>query len=236
MQPPLPPNLPHNLPLELQVHFGTNKKYFEKLLSKDFSLSTTPVTDTDIAKIQKSYEASHRIRDFEIGLYWQRLNYLWAITAVIFAGWGFLLSKILEDINKANEFLYFSASLISILGSILTMFGIFIVKAGRHWQTVWEYHITTLEPFVSGSLYAMEFKPNGNSKKPSISNTLALFNTFVLLFWFVSAIVFAIIPVRDSDDIVQWVHIILYTVVVGAFWIINRAVTKKDTYKIELDN
>lgn len=230
------PQLPHDLPLELQIHFGTNKKYFEKLLSKDFSLSTTPVTDTDIAKIQKSYEASHRIRDFEIGLYWQRLNYLWAITAIIFAGWGFLVSKILEDINKASEPLYFSVSLISILGSILTMFSTFIVKAGKHWQTVWEYHIIKLEPFISGSLYAMDFKPSGSSKKPSISNTLALFNTFILLFWFCSAIVFAIVPVRDSDEIVQWMHIALYTIVVGAFWIINRAVTKKDTYKIELDN
>lgn len=229
------PSLPHNLPLELQDHFSINKKYFEKLLAKDFSQPTTQVTDTDIAKINKSYEASHRIRDFEIGLYWQRLNYLWAITAVIFAGWGVLVFKILENVYKTNEVLYFSASLISILGSILTIFSDFIIKAGKHWQTVWEYHITKLEPFISGSLYAMEFKPNGNIKKPSISNTLALFNAFVLSFWFLSAIVFAIVPVKDSDEIVQWIHIFLYTIVVGAFWIINKSVTKKDSYKIEID-
>lgn len=226
----------YGLPAELQVHFGTNKEYFEKLLSKDFSLTTTPVTQSDLDKIKSSFEVSHRIREFEIGLYWQRLNYLWAITAVFFAGWGILVSKILEDVDKTDPLYFYSVSLISIFGSILTIFNNFIVKAGKHWQTVWEYHLTKLEPFISGSLYAMKFKPHSNSKKPSISKTLELFNIFILLFWFGSAVVFAIAPVRKDNEMVQWIQIGLYVVIVGAFWLISNKVTNQSTYNVDMIN
>ena len=236
MQPPLPPTQAYGLPDELQVHFGINKDYFGQLLTKDFSSTSTQVTITDVDKITKAYEASHRIRDFEIGLYWQRLNYLWAITAVFFAGWGVIVFKILEDVEKAGMFLYYSVSLVSIFGSILAIFTNFIVYAGKHWQTVWEYHITRLEPFISGSLYAMKFKPDGKTKQPSISRTLELFNRFVLFFWFSSAVIFAIVPVRNDNAMVQWIQIGIYVIVVGAFWIISKNVTKKSTYKVELDS
>lgn len=236
MQPQLSSTSAYGLPAELQGHFGINKDYFGKLLCKDFSSITTHVTSNDVDKIKNAYDASHRIREFEIGLYWQRLNYLWAITAVFFAGWGVIVFKILEDVDKSDPFLYYSVSLISIFGSILAIFTNFIVNAGKHWQTVWEYHITRLEPFISGSLYAMKFKPNGNSKQPSISKTLELFNRFILFFWFGSAIVFAIAPFKNDDAMVQWIQIGIYVIVVGAFWLISKNVTKKNTYKVDLMN
>ncbi|MFI3036988.1 hypothetical protein ACH54D_09015 [Atlantibacter hermannii] len=82
MQPPTSSTSAYGLPAELQYHFTQNHEYFGKLLSKDFSSTSTQVNDINIDKINKSYEASHRIREFEIGLYSQRLNYLWAITVV----------------------------------------------------------------------------------------------------------------------------------------------------------
>lgn len=62
----------YNLPNELVEHFSNNIVYFEKLLSKDFSDLNVNVAPEDIKKIEKSFEVSHRIRDFEINLYWQR--------------------------------------------------------------------------------------------------------------------------------------------------------------------
>lgn len=231
-----PSSSSYGLPPELQVHFGINKDYFGKLLSKDFSSITTQVSATDVDKITKAYEASHRIREFEISLYWQRLNYLWAITAVFFAGWGVIVFKILEDVDKSGPLLYYSVSLISIFGSILAIFTNFIVNAGKHWQAVWEYHLTRLEPFISGSLYAMKFKPNGKAKQPSISKALELFNRFILFFWFSSALIFAIVPVRNDDAMVQWIQIVVYVIFVGAFWLISKNVTEQRTYKVKLDS
>ena len=121
----------YNLPTELVEHFSNNIAYFEKLLSKDFSDLNINITPEDIKKIEKSFEVSHRIRDFEIGLYWQRLNFLWAITALLFAGWGALIFKIIEfNEGEAPYIMFASLSFLSLIGGIVTIFTSFIIDAG----------------------------------------------------------------------------------------------------------
>lgn len=228
----------YNLPPELVEHFTKNIDYFSKLLSKDFSNTNMNITQSDISKIEKSFDVSHRIRDFEIGLYWQRLNYLWAITALLFAGWGALIIKIIDMQDKNIPYsIFFSLSFISLVGCVLSIFTSFIIIAGKHWQKVWEYHVYALEPFVSGGLYAIKFK-NSNIKntKASISKTVEIFNFAILILWVISTIIAAIIPSQISNSAAGWIQAGISFIIILSFIGIRNAVTKKESSNIQLDN
>lgn len=225
----------YNLPPELVEHFTNSTEYFEKLLSKDFSDTDVNVTPADISKIEKSFDISHRIRDFEIGLYWQRLNFLWAITALLFAGWGALIFKILEFKGGDAPYIMFaSLSFLSLIGGIVTIFTSFIIDAGKHWQKVWEYHVHALEPFVSGHLYAIQFSYK-NKKRVSISRSVETFNYALLFLWACSAIFAAIIPSQIGNSLAGIIQLVISLLIVGAFVYIRNSVTKKESIKIELE-
>lgn len=228
----------YNLPNELVEHFTKHINYFGKLLSKDFSKPNTLVTQDDLKKIEISFNNSHRIREFEINLYWQRLNYLWAVIALLFAGWGTLAIKIVETAGKNTSLtLYISLSIISLIGCVVTIFTSFIVKAGKHWQKVWEYHIYALEPFVSGSLYTMKFKIDDvKYKKPSISKTVEVFNWCLLLLWVLSTILSAIIPIQINNSLAAWLQVSLSILILVLFFIIKNKVTQEDKNNILLEN
>lgn len=223
----------YNLPSELVDHFEKNITYFEKLLSKDFSNININVTPDDIKKIEKSFEVSHRIRDFEIGLYWQRLNFLWAIIALLFAGWGALIFKIIEfKEGEAPYIMFASLSFLSLIGGIVTIFTSFIIDAGKHWQKVWEYHVYALEPFVSGHLYAIQFKYK-NKRKASISRSVETFNYALLILWVCSAIFAAIIPPQITNDYALWIQFAISLIIWVAFQHIGKSVTKGDFDRME---
>src|SRR5471030_153230 len=227
----------YDLPSELVGHFTNNLEYFGKLLYKDFSNTSVNVTSDDLKKIERSFDVSHRIRDFEIGLYWQRLNYLWAITALLFAGWGALIIKIIDMQDKHIPYsVFFSLSFISLVGSIISIFTSFIIIAGKHWQKVWEYHVYALEPFISGSLYAIKFKySNARIIKASISKTVEAFNFSILFLWLVSAVIAAIIPSQISNSMAGWIQVGISIIIILVCFIIRSTVTKKEFRNIELD-
>lgn len=225
----------YNLPPELVEHFSNNIAYFKKLLSKDFSDLNVNVTPEDIKKIEKSFEVSHRIRDFEINLYWQRLNFLWAITALLFAGWGALIFKIIEfNGGEAPYIMFASLSFLSLIGGIVTIFTSFIIEAGKHWQKVWEYHVYALEPFVSGHLYAIQFSYK-NKQRASISRSVETFNYALLFLWACSAVFAAIIPSQIGNGLAGIIQLVISLLIAGAFVYIRNSVTKKESVNIQLD-
>ncbi|MBG0637038.1 hypothetical protein I4P06_03310 [Enterobacter asburiae] len=227
----------YNLPSDLIEHFEKNIAYFSKLLNKDFKDLNVNITADDLKKIERSFEISHKIREFEIGLYWQRLNYLWAITALLFAGWGALIIKIIDLQNGHVPYsIFFSLAFVSLVGCILSIFTSFIIIAGKHWQKVWEYHVYTLEPFVSGCLYSIKFK-NSNPKnvKASITKTVEVFNFSLLILWVLSAIIAAIMPSQISNSMAGWIQLLISSVMVVLFLLIRKEVTNKTTDGIEMD-
>ncbi|WP_343500603.1 hypothetical protein [Enterobacter bugandensis] len=227
----------YNLNSELIDHFEENIDYFSKLLNKDFKNINVNISSEDLKKIERSFELSHKIRGFEIGLYWQRLNYLWAITALLFAGWGALIIKIIDLQNGHVPYsIFFSLSFISLVGCILSIFTSFIIIAGKHWQRVWEYHVYALEPFVSGCLYSIKFKSsNPKNIKASITKTVEVFNLSLLFLWVLSAIIAAIMPSQISNSMAGWIQLLISSIMVVVFLIIRKEVTNKKTDDIEMD-
>lgn len=221
--------------LHLTSHFDNNKEYFNKLLSKDFSLAEVYLTLQDKERMKEAYNKAHHVREYEINLFWSRLNYLWAITAVLFAAGGVILNDMinLAEGKEVNELQFLSLFSVSIFGSSLTTVSIFVTKAGKHWQQVWEYHLTALEPFQSGHLYSLKFeRKNGSS--PSITRSVAIFHIFLLIIWGVLTFFSAVFPFTKDNHILMIVEAIVIVLIYWLFNVIDRYVSKSSDNKLNL--
>ncbi|WP_414163026.1 hypothetical protein ACMGGS_13150 [Superficieibacter sp. BNK-5] len=223
------------LPQHLVKHFNDNIIYFSKLLLKDYNNPDAVLTLQDRERIKEAFEKTHHIREYEISLYWSRLNYLWTITAVLFAGWGVILNSMInpENGHTVNNLQYFTLFLISMFGVALTIVSRLITKAGKHWQQVWEYNLTRLEPFQSGNLYGLKFK-NGNKIAPSISRSVSIFHIFLLFMWGSSALFSATIPFFENNHAFLIVEFIVLVLMYWLYSWINQYVVKSDNNVLTL--
>ena len=100
-----------------------------------------------LEKAEKALNLALDIRKFEIGLYWQRTAYFWALIAAAFAGYFAILGAThLED----QKYLAF---IISCVGLVFS-FAWYLVNCGsKFWQENWENHVDILEDDVVGPLY-----------------------------------------------------------------------------------
>lgn len=224
--------LNRGVPIELTTHFNSNIKYFNYLLKKDFSVKSTLLTGLDKEKIKEAYNKAHHIREYEINLFWSRLNYLWLINTVLFSAWGIIVYSIINA--KDVTFLhYFTLFLLSLFGSAFTFLAASIARAGKFWQQVWEYHVHVLEPFVSGSLYSMPFTQN--LTRPSISRSIMVFFTFSLMIWVLSSIS-AVVLLSFSSKFIFIFEALAVIVTYGVFYIIDKNIRKPSGNSITLSD
>jgi hypothetical protein len=101
----------------------------------------------DHGKAEKALEHALDIRKFEIGLYWQRAAYFWALIAAAFAGYFAILSA--ERLHD-KEFL---AYIIGCIGFLFTWAWFLVNRGSKYWQENWENHVDMLEDNVTGPLY-----------------------------------------------------------------------------------
>lgn len=222
-------------PTELECHIKLNIKYFNKLLGKILDYHNPILTEEDKGKIKEAYEKSHHIREYEINLFWSRLNYFWAITAVLLTGWGVILNSIItpEKDHVASEWQYATLFLISIFGIALAMISSQITMAGKHWQQVWEHHLINLEPFQSGNLYSMKFK-NNDKTPPSITRAVNIFHYFLVLIWAASSISSAVIPFRSYSKSFVIIEIIVMVIIFCLCWWIIKATSSPSSNNMKL--
>jgi hypothetical protein len=98
-------------------------------------------------KAEKALEHALDIRKFEIGLYWQRAAYFWALIAAAFAGYFAILSA---DHLDDKEFL---AYIVGCIGLLFTWAWFLVNRGSKYWQKNWENHVDMLEDEVTGPLY-----------------------------------------------------------------------------------
>jgi hypothetical protein len=101
----------------------------------------------DSGKTEKALDHALDIRKFEIGLYWQRAAYFWALITVAFAGYFAILSA--EHLAD-KEFL---AYVVSCIGWLFTWAWFLVNRGSKQWQENWENHVDMLEDSVVGPLY-----------------------------------------------------------------------------------
>jgi uncharacterized protein YhhL (DUF1145 family) len=96
---------------------------------------------------KKALDYALDIRKFEIGLYWQRAAYFWALIAAAFAGYFAILAA-----DKIDDKL-FNAYVIACIGFIFSLAWFLVNRGSKFWQENWENHVDMLETGVSGPLY-----------------------------------------------------------------------------------
>lgn len=223
--------LRHGVPDNLSAHFYCNVEYFNYLLSKDFKNKSTLLTVSDKEKIKEAYSKAHHIREYEISLYWSRLNYLWLINAILFSAWGVLVYAMLNA-KEISSLQYATLFFLSLFGCAFTFLATSIARAGKHWQEVWEYHVHMLEPFISGRLYIMPFTQK--LPKPSISKSVMVFFVFSLMIWALSAIFAVVIPNIQSKFVLIF-EVIAVSVLILLLYAIDKSIRKPSNNEVKLN-
>lgn len=98
-------------------------------------------------KGEKALEQALDIRKFEIGLYWQRAAYFWALIAAAFAGYFAILGA--EHLDEKNYLAY----IVGCIGLLFTWAWFLVNRGSKYWQENWENHVDMLEDDVTGPLY-----------------------------------------------------------------------------------
>jgi hypothetical protein len=103
----------------------------ESEYKKSFSGPAAP----ENSKAKGAHDLALDIRKFEIGLYWQRAAYFWALIAAAFAGYFAILSA---DKLVDKEYL---AYIVSCIGFIFTWAWFLVNRGSKYWQENWENHL-----------------------------------------------------------------------------------------------
>jgi len=159
---------------------------------------------------EAALERALDIRKFEIGLYWQRAAYCWALIAVTFAAYFSILGAEHME-NKA-----FMAYIVSWVGVIFTWAWFLVNRGSKFWQENWEYHVDMLEDESIGALFkTVLYKPIGegwfekNITSPlpfSVSRINQFISAFIISIW----IIFAVFAITEVQNI-RWFQIVLAT-------------------------
>lgn len=174
---------------------------------ESFGLGETP----NLGKAEKALNLALDIRKFEIGLYWQRAAYFWALIAVAFAGYFAILgSEHLED----KEFL---AYIVSCIGLIFSWAWFLVNRGSKYWQENWENHVDMLENQIIGPLYkTILHRPEDRDffekhifgpQAISVSTVNLMVSIFTIMIWVVLLV--HSLPPFHYTWAVSWKHVLL---------------------------
>ncbi len=104
----------------------------------------------DLEAHKHALDTAHRIREFEIQMYWKRALYFWGFQVVLFATVGNLVSKFTQT-SPPLQLIVLSA--LCVLGTFISILWLLMTKGAKFWQDNWERHVDLLEDNVHGSLY-----------------------------------------------------------------------------------
>jgi hypothetical protein len=165
----------------------------------------------DTIKAKAALELALDIRKFEIGLYWQRAAYFWALIAVAFAGYFAIMGA---DKLPEKEYL---AYIVSCIGLLFTWAWFLVNRGSKYWQENWENHVDMLEDETVGPLYkTILHRPEKKGdilRHPlsplaiSVSKINLLVSIFTLCIWVV-LLIHSLPPFRRAAP-VSWGHVVV---------------------------
>ncbi|MBM1633809.1 hypothetical protein JQV27_13635 [Sulfitobacter mediterraneus] len=127
------------------------------------------ISSTDKIAVKEAYETAHRIREFEIELYWKRTAYLWAMQAALIGIAMFLWTagdttisltsskswsepKIIITTNPSNNSLW-AITVLSSLSLTIAWLWAAVISGAKFWQNNWERHVDILGHALGQNLY-----------------------------------------------------------------------------------
>ncbi len=135
--------------------------------------SENPAKGTASDRRFEAYKKAHEIRQFEIGLFWQRATYYWAFILAAFTA-HFALIGLLFNSDNNRDFsipeLYnlpglslFALASTAFFCFFFSLCWVLMNKGSKFWQKNWEGHIDELQNEFSGDLYKVI--PNTKNKE-----------------------------------------------------------------------
>lgn len=188
----------------------------EDQYKQSFGMGQSP----DPKKTEAALEHALDIRKFEIGLYWQRATYFWALIAVTFAGYfAVLAAEHMSAIDKT-----FNAFVIACVGLIFSLSWFLANRGSKYWQENWENHVDMLEDGITGPLYKtiLHRPKNANllsraieGPAPfSVSQINQWVSLFTLLIWL--CLIWVVLPSFDPKAGVSVRHAVIAAATVSA--------------------
>ena len=136
------------------------------MFTKDFQLKylqEVGLQTTDRNGIREAYETAHRIREFEIELYWKRTAYVWAMQAALigiamFLRTGGETTVTISYFSLASTTTPTTSSLISILlvstlAFVVAGLWLLLIEGAKFWHDNWERHVDILGEKLGENLY-----------------------------------------------------------------------------------
>ncbi|KPD10376.1 hypothetical protein AN476_21310 [Phaeobacter sp. 11ANDIMAR09] len=123
------------------------------------------VEERDKAGLEEAYKTAHRIREFEIELYWKRTAYIWAMQAALIGIVLFLKSggdvRIKLDFFNPSIVISTSPSSSTLISILLTStlaltvawLWYLLIEGAKFWQDNWERHVDILGEKLGQNLY-----------------------------------------------------------------------------------
>lgn len=187
----------------------------------------------DKEKIEKALEHALDIRKFEIGLYWQRATYFWALIAVAFAGYFAILSS--ENLSDKEYLAY----IVGCIGLLFTWAWFLVNRGSKYWQENWENHVDMLEDIVTGPLYKTVLQRPAEKDLVekyltgpaaiSASKTNQLVSLFTLCIWL--TLIFHALPDYNAMFAVSVRHIVVGIITLGfAIFMVSKGKTHQGSY------
>jgi hypothetical protein len=165
----------------------------------EYEQSFSGETLDDKSKARKALDLALDIRKFEIGLYWQRAAYFWALIAAAFAGYFAILGS--DKLDDKNYLAY----IVSCIGIAFTWAWYVVNRGSKYWQENWENHVDMLEDEIVGPLYkTILHRPSNRPfmekhilgpRAISVSKVNLLVSIFTLFIW-MALIAHSLPPIR----------------------------------------
>jgi hypothetical protein len=142
-------------------------------------------------------------RKFEIGLYWHRTAYFWALITAAFAGFFAVLSS---PNLKENQRVY--AFAVACVGFLFSLAWFLVNRGSKFWQENWENHVDLLEdrfagPLFKTILYRSKWRLRDIFDGPapiSVSKVNQYVSLFIMLIWLFLASTLDLLPWEIPTD------------------------------------
>jgi hypothetical protein len=104
-----------------------------------------PRSNNNKVTLKEIRETYYSLRNFEISNLWQRSVFLSAILVLFYSGYGYLVSKFLDEEVKKPLLLHELCCAIALLAIVFSIIWIMMAKGSKAWYEVYEKKICDIE-------------------------------------------------------------------------------------------
>lgn len=181
-----------------------------------------PTSNNNEVTLKEIRETYYSLRNFEISNLWQRSVFLSAILVLFYSGYGYLVSKFLDEEAKTPLLLHELCCAIALLAIVFSIIWIMMAKGSKAWYEVYEKKICGIEEQMELNI-PEEFRMGSrcqpwkldeslithHSGRYSVSKLNILIGQVLLLNWFLVLVIHFIESLIYYNNIYNSIHIII---------------------------